>query len=106
MLLHPRPPGNVNTLPSCQHTAAQHMTHVHIHRRRCWMLPPSLLVPALPAGPEWVRPVLAKSSGADGGPQPMRVVVYDADRRANSPDSLTLTSQDYIGGLAGWRAGL
>ncbi|KAL4854258.1 Copine-5 [Chlorella vulgaris] len=49
------------------------------------------------ASPEWVRPVLAKSSGADGGPQPMRVVVYDADRRAKSPDSLTLTSQHYIG---------
>lgn len=66
------------------------------------MLPPTrfLVSPAPPctsADPDWVRPVLAKALPADGGPQPMRVVVYDADRRSSTPDALSLGSQDYLG---------
>ena len=42
--------------------------------------------------------MLARYS-AEGQPQPMRVVVYDVDKRAKRPEALSLAGQDYLGGL-------
>lgn len=47
-----------------------------------------------PADPQFVRPVLVRF--VEGSAQPMRVVLYDADRLSR-PERLSLASQDYIG---------